>query len=1454
MFSAASPCSAAVEDVFGPVVAGSCLDGFDFTLLFEETILTILPLAIAFVLAVVRLIALHQEAVKIKHSYHVPCKMLAYLAYMALQVVLLSWWARPNVAQTQASLATTALSLVAFGPFIWLSYWEHKRSLRPSTLLTVYLGLSTLLDLTRVRTLFFFAAGRNIAFVFLASYCVKIMLLGLELTEKGDLVLDDGKTCGPEDTAGAYQRALFLWLNRLFARSYRSQLSLETLPKIDHDILSASNPDGLRGRWAGANKSHRLALLWTFVMHYKWTVLAPVLPRLAYTGFTFSQPFLINKVLTFTSRSSDEKSANVAYGLIGAYAIVYIGAAISLTLYEHKVYRTLTKFRGSLVTLIYEKALLLNSLSGAWTAESITLMSADIDRLGLCAQDVHELYASTLDVALCIWLLYIYLGVGAAAAAGFNAICLFASFPVATVAGKAQVPWLDAIEARLTATAQALGNIKPIRMTGLAAGVSSTLRCLRAMEISAARRYRICNIFLSIGYFLSYAFTPVFGFGTYVLVTKANDSGALTEETAFAALAIFQLLNKPTVMVVDAIEHLQTVIECFTRIQSYLTRTEQAAYRTITSNQAALEAVTEQGIELKPSRSRSTMDNAPHVAAAMSRLTLRYSAEQRPVLEDISLELPRFQTTMIVGPVGCGKSSLLKLLLGQVPPPEGQLYTHFSRAAYCAQQPWVFKATLRENIVGMSSPWDETWYRQVLQACALVSDMNDLPQGDQTGAGMRGGSLSGGQRIRMSLARALYSREPVLILDDVLTGLDSVTQQSISAAVFGPEGLVKRCRSTVIMATSSVDQVRFADRVIVLGKGRVTHNVPVKDFSSISDELQRLDDSESAHAPAIKRDDLDVTLSELGIPANDEEAAEAADASRQTGDFKAYAFYGRVAGLKSVSIWLFFTTVFMFGLNFPSVWLQWWVDANQRNPNERLGYWLGGFAGLACLAIVANIISDCTLQLFIVPKTSARFHELLMSTTMRACTAFLTTTHEGSILNRFSQDLELIDSDLPGALDKTMFSILQTVFTTVLIFTGSGYLAIALPASLLVVYGIQHYYLRTSRQLRHVDIEAREPLFASFLDTVTSVDSIRAYGWGEQYKQRNQDALNTSQSPYYLMWTIQRWLNLVLNLFVAGLAVLLVAIATNIYGGSTSFLGVALSNIVNFGTTIQLLVTDWTELETSICAVNRIRTYVSDTKPEPTRNDEASPPLNWPTEGVIALEGVTASYPSAGRPVLRNISLKISPGEKVAICGRTGSGKSTLMSTLLRMVDLDAGTITIDGIDIASVPRETTRRRLTTMPQDTFFTTGTVRQNLDPFEIAADELLMTVVADLGLREVLDEAGGLHAEMNNDGLSSGQQQLFCLARAIIRGGPILLLDEATSSVDSVTSDLMQQALHKTFANKTVISIAHRLETVVDFDRIIVLDKGEIVESGSPKELLAKSDSAFKRLFDSRSGHV
>lgn len=467
-----------------------------------------------------------------------------------------------------------------------------------------------------------------------------------------------------------------------------------------------------------------------------------------------------------------------------------------------------------------------------------------------------------------------------------------------------------------------------------------------------------------------------------------------------------------------------------------------------------------------------------------------------------------------------------------------------------------------------------------------------------------------------------------------------------------------------------------------------------------------------------------------------------------------------------------------------------------------------------------------------------------------APTSFLTSTNAGVTLNRFSQDLELIDNDLPKSLDQTIFQLLTAVMSAVIVFISSGYVAIAIPLCIVAIAAIQMFYLRTSRQLRILDIEAKGPLFSQFLETLGGVACIRAFDWTHHYLESFRDTLNVSQKPYYLLWCIQRWLTMVLDLFVAGLAVVLVGLATNIRGsGSTGFLGVALYQVVTFSTTLQTLVTEWTQVEMSLGAIGRIRTYILSTKDENLPNETEHVNDEWPAKGAVAFNGVSASYDTTSEPVLRDISLSIASGEKVAICGRTGSGKSSLVSTLLRMLELQSGSITVDDIDISTIPRQVVRSRFKCLPQEPFFLHGTVRENLDPLGVATDERLAEVLQSVGVWGICESRGGLDEDMKEETLSHGQRQLFCLARAVINPNSVLIMDEVGSSVDAVTDALIQEVLRKEFHACTVIAIVHKLHTALDFDRFVVLDKGQIVEEGKPRELLAKPGSLFKALYDS-----
>ncbi|EJP64343.1 ABC transporter [Beauveria bassiana ARSEF 2860] len=1429
-------CTIDVERVFGPSVSSTCLGGFDFTLVFEETILTILPLSLT-------------------------CESLVtYGTYIVLQILLLALWAQPHAPKTVSTLAALSVTLVTSLFFLYLSYLEHTRSVRPSTLLTLYLGLSTLLDLARVRTLFYLQSANHLAAVFLAGFCVKVVMFALELYEKRRLLRPKWQDSAPEATSSTYSRALFIWLNSLMVKGFRSSLTVDTLTPIDGDLLKASEPSSLLERWNRADQTNKHALLWTFIMHYKWQILAAVPARLAHAAFTLSQPFLVQRVLDYTNKPPTESDKNTGYGLIAAYALAYIGIAVAYAVYELKVYRAITLFRGSLVSVIFDKTLRVSS-HAASDAEAMTLMSADIDRIGESMEDVHELYAGPLELGLALWLLYRFLGVAMSASTAFVIVCLVGSLRVATVAGNAQVPWLEAIETRLEATSGALGALKGIRMTGVSGAISNVITRLRQDEIRSSLRYRLWNIFLNAGFYVSSTFAPVWGFGVFILLARSRNTQTLTEQIIFPALTLYELSDQPTVNIPDALEHAQTILNCFERIQDYLvsdeqgdsnTDSEQAEAKVSGSNEEdessttssqEKHAVVKENVKAEVLQ-KNDLPSTDTIFTARN-VTAGYSSEKEPVLKALTFDVTKSRTTMVIGPVGCGKSTLLRLLLGEVPEVGGFLDRRFPSSAYCPQTSWIFRGTIRDNIVGLST-WDEPRYKSVVQACCLSADFDILPNGDRTEVGTRGSHLSGGQQMRVTLARALFSGEDVIILDDVLAGVDRITESSILDAVFGRDGLLRQWNSTAILATSSVRHLRYSDFVIVLDRhGNITQQCTPEELSDIKLDLESSEDDDLADGEP----ELDLELPDEILEHMAAAEVEDIDGGRRVGDLKIYAYFISVAGWWYMVLYVILYSAFVFGLRFPSIWLQWWANANESHPNERIGYWLGVYATIAATAFLGSVASDSVFQLKIVPKMMVEFHRRLLTTTMNATTRFITSKDTGAILNRFSQDLNLIDSELPSALDKTVIAILSAFFSAVLVFIGSSYVGAAIPLCIGALYIIQLYYLRTSRQLRLLDIESKAPLFSLFVESIEGLASIRAYNWSHHYMQRSIDILNSSQKPYYLMWCIQRWLTLVLNLVVAAVAVLLVGLATNIRGGSTGFLGVALFNIVSFSQTLQLVVTEWTHLETAIGAVSRVRSFVLGTEREDAIGETEDLPSDWPKSGSITFANVSASYEASLGPVLQNINLEIESGEKIAICGRTGSGKSSCVSCLFRMLDPGTGSILIDGVDIAKAPRGELRIRLNTVPQQPFFLYGSVRENIDPLGKATDERLIEVLKTVQLWEIFEEHGGLDSDMDSDLLSHGQRQLFCLGRAMVRSGRILVLDEFSSSVDADTDDMMHRIIHDEFVGQTVIAIAHKLDAILDFDRIVFLDKGMIAEIGAPRELLATEGSLFRAQYES-----
>ncbi len=585
-------------------------------------------------------------------------------------------------------------------------------------------------------------------------------------------------------------------------------------------------------------------------------------------------------------------------------------------------------------------------------------------------------------------------------------------------------------------------------------------------------------------------------------------------------------------------------------------------------------------------------------------------------------------------------------------------------------------------------------------------------------------------------------------------------------------------------------------------------------------------------------------------------------------------------------------------------WLRWMAESG----GERMWFYTGIYFILSFGSFVSIAAAVGTIFLVIAPHSGNTLHARLLCTVMHAPQSYFAKTDTGSTLNRFSSDIMMVDRSLPFAL----FQVFQAVFLLLSQFILLGVvqplIMVTLPFTIIAVYVLQKVYLATSRQLRFIDLEARSLVNTSFLETLEGVATIGAFGWQQAFVRDNAEKLVLSLRPEYMLMCVQRWLDIVLDLIVPGFAIGIIGLAIALKGTTTGGqIGIALNVVLRANRYILRLVSAWTSLETSLGAISRVRAFEQDVQPEDKPGEKPWPPSAWPAHGAVEFTNVSSSY----KPpllALDNVNIAIAPGTKVGVVGRTGSGKSSLLLSLLRLVELQGhGTVRVDGLDIRDLPRDAVRARIITVPQDPMLVkTDTVRENLDIAGASvSDDDMVRVLERVGLWRVLlarkldvdqsntsgrgesasaasddgtqvkphqpggivtddidqsaqasttiSAAAALDRTMKSLPLSQGQEQLFSLARALLMRplrGRIVLLDEATSSVDGETDKLMQKIVREDFGKHTVITVAHRLETIMDSDVVLVLHAGKLVESGPPLELAAREGGVFSSLLSEK----
>ena len=820
-------------------------------------------------------------------------------------------------------------------------------------------------------------------------------------------------------------------------------------------------------------------------------------------------------------------------------------------------------------------------------------------------------------------------------------------------------------------------------------------------------------------------------------------------------------------------------------------------------------------------------------------------------LKDIDLTIPKGSLTAIVGAIGSGKSSLLQGLMGEMRRTEGNVI--FSgNTALCSQTPWIQNATIRENIL-FGQPWDEERYWSVVHDSCLEPDLVVFDDGDGTDIGEKGVSLSGGQKQRVNIARAMYFNADIIALDDPLSALDA----GVGKSLFFDAIVGALSDKTRILVTHALHFLSYVDNIILMEDGQIVEQGTyeelkrdgrafsrlIRDFGSEDKREAKDDDEQSAveaalPKSAIKRSDM----VSKGIASAMMQAEERNEGSLKSGTFVGYLRAGRGAFI--IPALLFAVVVTQGSTVMTSFWLVYWQE---RRWELQQGVYMGIYAALGIVSALTMFVMGFTnalLNYF----SSVRLHRGAIKRVMFAPQSLFDTTPLGRIMNRFSKDMDTIDNTLPDAMRMAIGTIGNIIGSIVLLAIVEPYFLVAMGVVGFLYAHFAMFYRRSSREFKRIDSILRSSLYSHFSESLGGIATIRAYGESQRFFDENVERMDIENRAYYMTIINQRWLGIRLDSLGALLAFAVAIIVVFSRSVSAASGGVALSTIIAIQSTFSWMIRQIAEVENDMVSTERIMHYANELNQEQPHNLEGTkPPSSWPDKGAIEFDNVRMRYREELPDVLKGLSISVGASEKIGVVGRTGAGKSSIMIALFRMSELSGGKISIDGVDVGKIGLNDLRSGISIIPQDPLLFSGTLRTNIDPFSTKSDHELYDALRrahlvsssrksgeesknedstsrNFTLDTIVEEEGG--------NLSVGERSLVSLARAIVRDSKVLVLDEATASVDVETDAKIQETIRSEFKNKTLLCIAHRLRTILSYDRILVMSDGQVEVSSCP----------------------
>ncbi|XP_044107048.1 multidrug resistance-associated protein 1-like isoform X2 [Neovison vison] len=1194
----------------------------------------------------------------------------------------------------------------------------------------------------------------------------------------------------------------YSWFSRVIVLGYKKPLEREDLCELHEsdssyivcpifekqwrkEVLRTQERQEVKASFPKETHARKPSLVYALWNTFKFVLIQVALFKVFADILSFTSPLIMKQMIIFCEHRPDFGWSGYGYAL-ALFVVVFLQTLI-LQQYQRFNMLTSAKIKTAVIGLIYKKALLLSNVSRKRfsTGEITNLMSADAQQLMDLTANLSLLWSAPFQILMAISLLWQELGPAVLAGVAVLVFVIPVNAFVATRVKKLKKSQTKNKDKQIKLLNEILHGIKILKLYAWESSYQKKIIEIREQELEVQK---------SAGY-----------------------------------LAVFSMLTLTCIPFLTRVS--------LDRLEDFL-NTEELHPQNIETNYIGDHAI------------------------GFTNASFSWDKTGVPVLKNLNIKIPEGALVAVVGPVGSGKSSVLSAILGEMEKLTGVVQRKGS-VAYVAQQAWIQNCILQENIL-FGSIMQKQFYERVLEACALLPDLEQLPNGDQTEIGERGVNISGGQKHRVSLARAVYSGADIYLLDDPFAAVDVHVGKQLFEKVIGSSGILKN--KTRVLVTHNLTLLPEMDLIVVMESGRVAHMGTYHELLSktrnLTNLLQAFSEQEKAHS--LKRVSVinsRTILKDQILEQNDRPSL------NQGKQFSMKKEKIPVGGVKFSVIlkylqafgwlWVWLSVAAYLGQNLVGVaqnlWLSAWVkeakhmneftEWKQIRSNKLNIYGLLGLMQGLFVCSGAYILTRGSLT------ASRTLHTQLLDNVLHLPLRFFETNPIGQIINRFTKDMFIIDIRFHYYLRNWVNCTLD-VIGTVLVIGGALPLFILGVIPLMFLYlTIQRYYVASSRQIRRLAGASRSPIISHFSETLTGVSTIRAFGHEQRFIQQNKEVVNENLVCFYNNVISNRWLSVRLE-FLGNLMVFFAALLAVLAGKSidSAIVGLSISYALNITQSLNFWVRKACEIETNAVSIERVCEYENMDKEAPWIMSKR-PPSQWPEKGIVEFINYQARYRDDLGLALRDITFQTHGEEKIGIVGRTGAGKSTLSNCLFRIVERSGGKIIIDGIDISTIGLHDLRGRLNIIPQDPVLFSGTLQMNLDPLDKYSDRELWEVLELCHLKDFVQSLPKklLH-EISEGGenLSVGQRQLVCLARALLRKTKILILDEATASIDFETDTLVQTTIRKEFSDCTILTIAHRLHSIIDSDRVLVLDSGRITEFETPQNLICQKGLFFEML--------